>query len=380
MEMLRQLIQQTIEPDTWQLTPTQQQLGQQVSTPAGTLGIGQEEGYEPGMGTIEFYQNKYMVVRHTLEVHREIEKLLNQMRKSLGEQVSIEARFLVVGESFLEDIGLDMDFIYDPGQKLKDRIDISQTSYEAASPTATKVPGSLVGTVAAMITGGYGNIFLDDLQVDFMIRATQAHRDSKMLTAPKVTVLSGETASISVTTYTQIAMLPMTGQTTVGTVGTLGQQQQQLPVVQQLTTGPQLTVTPIISQDKKHVLLNITAMVNDFLGMKKLSLSTTTINDEGEAVPVTYTSEMPETEMSTVQTRVSVPDEGTLLLGGLKITVEEEREVGVPVLSKIPIIGRVFDNRSKVKDNKILLILVKPTIILQEEKDDEAIAATELVF
>jgi type II secretory pathway component GspD/PulD (secretin) len=102
------------------------------------------------------------------------------------------------------------------------------------------------------------------------------------------------------------------------------------------------------------------------------------VNANGTITPVTYTSSLPQTEMTTVQTRVSVPDGGTLLFGGLKITAEEELEVGVPILSKIPILGRAFDNRSKVKDNKILLILVKPTIILEKEKDIEAISALEL--
>jgi type II secretory pathway component GspD/PulD (secretin) len=78
-----------------------------------------------------------------------------------------------------------------------------------------------------------------------------------------------------------------------------------------------------------------------------------------------------------MMTRVSVPDCGTLLLGGQRITSEVETEAGVPILSKIPLIGRLFSNRSKVKDSKILLILVKPVIILQEEREAEAIAAME---
>jgi general secretion pathway protein D len=89
---------------------------------------------------------------------------------------------------------------------------------------------------------------------------------------------------------------------------------------------------------------------------------------------------LPQTERSRVKTRVNVPDGGTLLLGGLKRTAGTEKEVGVPVLSKIPIIGRIFTSRSKVADQKILLILVKPTIILQEEADSEALAAMEGQF
>ncbi len=383
MNLLRLLIQQTIAPDAWQ--PIQQmQLGvgagaQQVG-PAGITG---EEEYEPGSGTIEFYQNKYMVVRHTLEVHRQIEQLLNQMRKSLGEQVSIEAMFLVVGENFLEDIGLDMDIIYDPGQKFKDRIDIDQTSYDWASPTATKVPGSLAASaIAAVITGGYGNIFLDDLQVDFVIRATQAHRDSKILTAPKVTVLSGETAALQVQTETVYALPPDIGATTFGGGfgGGFAGASQVSQNFSSIFTGPTLTVTPIISQDKKHVLLNVTTQLQDLLGFESYAVEVPMGTEGGEVTVQQYSVDLPKTEWSSVQTRVSVPDGGTLLLGGLKITAEEETEVGVPVLSKIPVIGRAFRNQSKVKDSKILLILVKPTIILQEEKDAEAIAATELAF
>ena len=81
-----------------------------------------------------------------------------------------------------------------------------------------------------------------------------------------------------------------------------------------------------------------------------------------------------------METRISVPDGGTLLLGGQKITTEVEKEGGVPVLSKIPVLGRLFSNRSEVRDSKVLLILVKPTIILQEEAEAEAIAAMDSAF
>jgi len=67
-------------------------------------------------------------------------------------------------------------------------------------------------------------------------------------------------------------------------------------------------------------------------------------------------------------------------LGGQKMTTEVEIEAGVPGLSKLPLIGRLFRNRSMVKDHKILLILVKPTIILQEEAEAKAIAAMESGF
>jgi len=87
--------------------------------------------------------------------------------------------------------------------------------------------------------------------------------------------------------------------------------------------------------------------------------------------------EEPVVEYTDIMTRVVVPDRGTVLLGGLTLTAEREVESGVPVLSKVPLLGRLFSNRSEVKDKQILLVLVKPTIILKEEIEAAAIAAMQ---
>ena len=79
----------------------------------------------------------------------------------------------------------------------------------------------------------------------------------------------------------------------------------------------------------------------------------------------------PQIELTRVRTTVSIPDGGTLLLGGTTVTGEIEREAGVPVLSKIPFLKRAFTNRSFAKDENVLLILVKPTIIIQREIEQQ---------
>ena len=68
---------------------------------------------------------------------------------------------------------------------------------------------------------------------------------------------------------------------------------------------------------------------------------------------------------------ISVPDRGTVLIGGLSTRRASKTSQGVPVLSKIPVIKRLFqsDNISKTRDN--LLIIVKPTIIIQDEEEDK---------
>ena len=67
-----------------------------------------------------------------------------------------------------------------------------------------------------------------------------------------------------------------------------------------------------------------------------------------------------------------MPDGGTLLIGGQKLASETEVEAGVPILSKIPILKRLYSSRSMVKDEQTLLMLVKPTIIIQPEQEELA--------
>ncbi len=382
-----------------------------------------------GEGTISVYQNRKLIVRQTRPIHYQIQALMEEMRRSLGHQVAIEARFLVVGENFLEDLGIDIDlskegqFKYTPEEfesqvvgyqqgnfvtdaqgnpllvdplgpaapnnyipiptytTIQDQLsgytptgfwNFNQASDQLADPELTGVPGSFGDSFPALNFSWEGFV-LDTLQANIMIRASKAHRDSKTLTAPKVTVLSGESAAFRVQRNILYPGNPEFEITTLG--GGAGFQDQFLVTVEvedrAIVSGTLLNITPTIQPDKKHVLLNIVGQLQDFLGFDDFTFDI----PFGGALNDTFTLIYPATELSRVETRVSVPDSGTLLLGGQKVTFEEEKESGVPVLSKIPIIGRAFSNRSSIKDEKILLILVQPKIILQEEAEAQALAA-----
>jgi type II secretory pathway component GspD/PulD (secretin) len=380
-QSLRYLIEQSIQPESW------------------------FDLSELGEGTIMVFpdqQPKKLAVYQTPEAHQQIRDLLDQLRKSLGNEVSIEARFLAVTENFLEDIGLDFDFRYDLGGKWG-VLTVDQDSAISSRAAATGVSGSLgltgvaAGTTsdanpilpAAQARAGYGSV-LDDLQVSLLLRATQARTDSKSLAAPKVTVVSGESAYFYLLDYISYALPPTTTQGTQGTVsGTTSTQGiYAAQSIGYIPVGSTLAIMPTIMKDKKHVLLNIMTNQTDLLRFKQHTVEapisggggnngTAGANANTAATVLTYQVQVPETETANIGTRVSVPDRGTLLLGGHKLTAAADKEVGVPVLSKIPILNLLFSNRSSIRDEKVLLVLVKPTIILQDETDQEAIAAME---
>jgi type II secretory pathway component GspD/PulD (secretin)/tetratricopeptide (TPR) repeat protein len=323
-----------------------------------------------GRGTVRIW-GKSLVVVQTAEVHQKIAKLIEGLRSAmgLGQQIAIEARFLLVTESFLEDIGFDVDWLMPlSGEWARGGpLTVTQDSITDTSITG----GTTNNPVAMTITGGYGGV-LDDLQVRFLIKATQESSNARQLQAPRVTVLSSESATLQVTTD-QTYVSNVTAQQSTASAGT-GQAtnvattlQNQISVV---TSGVILNVTPTISSDKKYVILRITANVTNVLSLAPFTFTAAATGTS--EIPATIF--VPELQVTQVQTRISVPDKGTLLLGGQKITDESELEAGVPILGKLPVIGRLFNNRSEQRSQKVLLILVTPTILLQDEREAEAVA------
>jgi type II secretory pathway component GspD/PulD (secretin) len=314
------------------------------------------------------------VISQSSQIHELIQKLLTEdLRESLGQQVSIEARFLFVTENFLEDIGMGVSAIRIKSGAIMDKLGQMNFQFGSASntaPQATTIEGSLAPvTPAVNLVGGvqYGSV-LDDLQVSFFLQAVQSHKDSKVLTAPRVTVLSGESAYIRVVKETAYV-----SNYTFEDITASGSNQPTRTVATATTAvvggGVVLNVTPTISADKKYVslLIGTNFTKTDLIPFDVFSGTT------GQAFPIS----LPTSEISEVQTRVNVPDCGTLLIGGQKLGAEVNQESGVPGLSKVPIIGRLFSSRSQVKDQDVLLVLVKPTIILQQEAEREYFAPLE---
>jgi type II secretory pathway component GspD/PulD (secretin)/tetratricopeptide (TPR) repeat protein len=82
------------------------------------------------------------------------------------------------------------------------------------------------------------------------------------------------------------------------------------------------------------------------------------------------TVQQPVQEVVSVSTVVSVPDGGTVLLGGIKRLKEGRNMAGVPILNKIPYISRLFKNTGVGRETESLMLMVTPRIIIQEEEEE----------
>ena len=365
-----------IEPDSW--SEDTGGFGNNRGSRGSTRSTSTDEEDE-GKGRIRPFGQTRLIVWQTAEVHEQIRELIDRMSDLSDNQVSIEARFIIVNEHFLQDIGIQTNITrLKIGGGFDDIISVAQGSHTFAQAANSGVPGSIgsagIDNPALNFGLSYGGV-LDDLAVNFVIKATNAHANARTLTAPKLTVISGESANISVMTehdYISNASVATSSSITADGSTTIGGNSYVDHEISTVDSGIQMMIVPTITLDKKYVILSINTSLSDVRFASGLTDKTVAVVD-GEALKLNF--DVPESEETNIETRVIVPDKGTILLGGLTLSALQEKEMGVPVLSKIPILGRLFSNRSEVKDKQILLVLVRPTIILKDEAEADAIAA-----
>lgn len=379
------------------------------------------EGWKDNGGETGALQelNGSLIITNTPRNHREIVGLLSKLREIRNMQINVETKFLLVNQQWFEQIGFDLDIVFnagsnqvttarqnDPSIRPSDFFDFTQRTsigrqIQGAGPIngrlgpitgtdrtnqATVPPDTLspIGTLqnslgltqslsegdfAANILSqapalGIAGQFLDDIQVDFLIVATQADKRSVRLTAPRLTFTNGQTANIYVATQVGFIsqLQPIVGDSAVGFN----------PTPNVVSEGVTMLIEGVVSSDRRYVTMNIDSGISRIDDIRR---SPVTAIAGGQLVNSADTQsfiELPQVTVTRVRTTATVPDEGTLLIGGQRLITEVEVETGVPVLSKIPIINRFFTNRLEVKEEQSLLILIKPTILIQTEEEEKA--------
>ena len=353
-----------------------------------------------GPGSISPFQNNLsLVISQTEDVHEQIVELLEQLRRNQDLQVTIEVRFITLADSFFERIGVDFDFnvvntsaTIDPNPLVPPKIKreivgldqggnvtpdfsipFTQDSFTLATPQfGTPVP-----------VAQFGFAILSDLEAFLLVEAAQGDRRSNVLQAPKVTLFNGQQASVFDTTTMPfvISVIPVVGDFAAA----------YQPVITVLSEGTALTVQAVVSHDRRFVRLTVLPLFTTVEEGREFQFSgstTTTKNTSdaestggagGDSTSTTddetttsngVTVQLPNFSVVSVITTVSVPDGGTVLLGGIKRLSEGRNEFGVPILSKLPYINRLFKNVGIGRETTSLMMMVTPRIIIQEEEEE----------
>ena len=354
-------IQENIEPDSWDDTAT-------VAIENGTL-----------------------IVNAPPSTQERIKSLLEDLRKSSNIMVDIKVRFLKVEDSFLQDIGVDFrglgddstsgisgkgdDFVFDdfgtdpgspgaPGtlgtgndsgmyfREAGDNVNIiSRTEhlYDSGLGSEEGLVGS--GGLSLQYT------FLDDTQLNMVLRAVEKSERREVLTESTLTVSNTQRATLTVANQ-------------VSYVGDFDVEIAQAaaiadPIVRVARDGVYLDVRPVVSADRRFTYVDVRPTVATLV--RPIPSFQTSL---GTGSPVTM--QLPELELQKISTSVMIPDGGTLLLGGMKVINQQNLESGIPILNRIPILSFFFSRKGEYESYQKLIILLSARIIVPEEFEPSA--------
>lgn len=368
--------------------------------------------FDSVQGSSLVYDGSRIFVTHTQRNLERVRNLLARYKDDIR-QVEIEAKFIDVSEGTLDELGLSwtanargnplidtatgLPLLNQDGSPVMGnyRTQLSSQNRQLAnafSGSSTSNGGSIVTggttipinnsppTIPGAVALGSGanpvavlSGVMGEFDVSATLRALSQRNGSDLLSAPKITVLSGDTATITVAQELRYPQSYGEIQSEVGATSgggaTGGSGSAGVTITagtpQDFTSrnvGVELSVTPTVDDDNYSITLALNPRVTEFEGYVEYGGSSVAVT-QGSTVTVPSGFFQPIFATREIQTRVTVWDGATLVMGGL--TREEVRRVEdkLPILGDIPFIGRAFKSKGEASHKRSLLIFVTANLV-----------------
>jgi Flp pilus assembly secretin CpaC/tetratricopeptide (TPR) repeat protein len=338
----------------------------------GNFGVDFPDGAKISYNT----RTSKLIVTNTPENLRKVERLLKELNIQ-PTQVTIETKFVEIAENDLDELGFQWTFVgkgddFDQGTTDLDTNLSGDLGFRIFKQVGSGVVESLSsgvrGADAMAFTSATPllkvNSIISDAQFSTVVRALSQRAGTDVLSAPKVTTLSGNTAVIKMV---QERYFPddwsepeLTGSTVSGNGNQTGASF--TPSIPEFGSareiGVIMEVTPTVAADGYSIDLELNPEVLEFVGFDDYSYE---ITIDGNSFPAVL--QMPIIAKRSLATRVIVWDGETVVLGGMVIERVADLEDGVPYLQDLPLLGRFFQSKATDKEKRNLLIFVSARLV-----------------
>lgn len=351
-----------------------------------TKSTGGEELWEESQSEIQGHKGQLLVTA-TRELHMAVKSFLQNLRQDSDLFVIVEARFIDMTDDFLEDIGIDTRNLGQPagtgfgtayGVLNSDRSGGSDIGFNnlgnPTNPSLLMGQDRVAGRVQHILDGFIGSAsgsrlsaalkgltlqvtWLDPFQINAILRASQETRTARTLIAPRITASNGQRVHVSVITqraYVQDYEL-VSGGTGLIVIEVAD------PVVSTFQEGVILDVQPVISSDRKYITLDVrptlASLINGIISTVTVSLGSR------QQAATNVDIDLPEISLQQAFTSVTVPDGGTVLLGGFRSLNDRKYESYIPLLGKLPILKNAFRRKVTLEEKRSLYILLTARVV-----------------
>jgi type IV pilus assembly protein PilQ len=285
-----------------------------------------------------------LLVQDTAERLADIRRLVATLDVPI-KQVLIEARIVVVSDTFERDLGAQLGFsnTNSAGANL---LSVSGTAAAAdgivtssatgATPTTALTSQTLanryqVNLPASNINGSFGVALLSGSHLlDLQLSAAENEGKSETISSPRVITANQKQATIM-----QGVEIPYQESASSGATTT-----------QFKNAVLSLKVTPLITPDNRVVM--------------DIDVSDDTV---GAQVTSATGGSVPSIDTRQILTQVLVNDGQTVVLGGILETTRSKSDTKVPFLADIPWLGNLFKSTININNKTELLIFITPKIL-----------------
>ncbi|MGA2230827.1 MAG: secretin N-terminal domain-containing protein [Tepidisphaeraceae bacterium] len=263
-----------------------------------------------------------------------VQKLYEQLIRTLDKrrpQVLIEATIVTLDTTDGFQLGVELSGHSHPGGK-NDVVTFS--NFGLSTPNATTGQLSLIPGL-----GFNGALVSTDL-ADVILRALASNSRTKISSAPRILVndnATGTLQSLSEQPYTSTNI-----GTSLSTTSFAGYAE----------AGTEITLTPHISE-ADYLQLEYTVALSSF----------TDTTETSQGIP-------PPRQTDSVESKVTIPDGSTVIVGGLNRTNYTHTVDAIPVLGEIPYLGTLFSNKSTTSENLTLFVFLRPVILRDDQFED----------
>ena len=345
-----------------------------------------------------------LFVTQSPETHRQIDDLLKHLRNQQNLQVKLDVRLLDVRKGFFEEIGVEFrdpgpgtagttgliqgagvvggQSIYSPDNnfrapsgyaRLNDKTAYVGNLHNKMPPNnyeRSLVEGPSAQTRGMSLDLAYNPLgFIGLNQINAIFSAMEEENDAQIISQPELTVFNGQRANCTfVTQYSYIAAYDVIGFAFD-------------PRIVVLQYGDILDVRPVVSSDRKYITLEMRPTSVSLLGTYIETMIAPTVqpgqtgnnnySSFGGGLSASYNIELPNIELKALRSTVMLPDKGTLILGGYTKAVRQRTHSGIPFLSHIPFLGRLFSKNGVYDQNRRLFYMLGAEIHDLQEREKE---------
>lgn len=198
---------------------------------------------------------------------------------------------------------------------------------------------------------------LRDNQFNMVLTAVRKSTEANVVSAPRITVFNTQRVYISIVNQisyvkdydVEIATNSVAADPEIGTV----------------QDGLVLDVRPTVSHDRRYVTLEMRPTIS-FIAQPIRTRDITL----GGTTNVSVRIQLPDITLHSAETTIRVPDQGAVVIGGLKTALIQDLRSEVPILGKIPLVSFFFSKKGKSEEMRSLVIIAKATIIDLAEQEE----------